>query len=275
MIYLNGKLVPSEMATISLMDRGLLLGDGIFDTMRAYQGKLPFINFHWQRILASANILKIPLPLSFEAFQRAALLVLESNRLLATDASLRFTLTRGSGPRGLKPPEKMTPSYFFTTAPITIPTPKHIKLITSTIKKNAASPIASIKSLNYLEHVLARMEATAKQADDALLLNTAGNVAEATASNVFMVKQGQVITPPISDGILPGITRQQVMTICQMLGLNIQEQSISLDLLYQADEVFLTNSLNQLQRVGSIDSRVYSSSATYTNKIHDCYLNTL
>lgn len=255
MIYLNGRLVELSEGVISLSDRGLTLGDGLFETMRAYAGKVFCLKAHWDRLVEGLAVLKMPNPLIYEEFEHAVNEVLSANGLSKADASLRFTVTRGSGPRGLGLPPQTKPTYFLTAAPYMPHAHTAIKVMISDIRRNEYSIAASVKSVNYLDNIIARDEATEKGFGEVILLNTKGFLAEASTSNVFIVLEGCILTPPLKDGALAGITRRIVMDLCKELGLELKEQSVSVEMLNTASEVFLTNSLFEIQSVTQLDER--------------------
>lgn len=275
MFYFNGKILPDEHVSIDPRDRGFLLSDGLFETMRAYGGKIFCLREHWERLESSAATLGIPLPITFEALKQATHELLEAQDLLDKDASLRLTLTCGTGPRGLLPPNPPTPTLMIT-ASLLNPKPFHsinAVVVTST-KRNEYSPLSKIKSLNYLDNIIARKEAVDKGADEGILLNTKDIVAEATAANVFIVTdRDEILTPRIEDGILPGITRKTVLEICKQLALPIVEKSIKLETLLSAKEIFLTNSIIEINPVLKLNDKniSYGAPGETTKSIFDEY----
>jgi branched-chain amino acid aminotransferase len=256
MIYLNGQIITTSDTHIDPSDRGLLLGDGIFETMRAYQGRIFRLDDHLGRLHQGADFLGIPIPLSKDELARGLHATLEANQLSQRDASLRLTLTRGPGPRGLLPPPEPTPTILITAAPLTQTTFPPAVAIIASIRRNEHSPLANIKSLNYLDSILARQEAEIQGADEAILLNTAGNLAEASAANQFVVINGILHTPPIHDGALPGITRAVVLELAKQLGIPAQEPTLTREDLFTAQEAFLTNSLIEIRPLVQVDHHV-------------------
>ncbi|MBS1249897.1 MAG: D-alanine aminotransferase [Chloroflexi bacterium] len=255
MIYLNGRLLPDEETRISPADRGLLLGDGLFETMRAYQGEIFRLRAHLHRLLTSADFLGIPIPDVGEELSQALARTLEANDLSHSDASLRLTLTRGVGPRGLVPPRNTQPTLLITAAPLERTEFPPATAILASVCRNEHSPLANLKTLNYLDNILARQEAVQRGADEALLRNTAGNLAEASAANLFVVFEGVLRSPPLSDGALPGITRGVVMELAQELDIPLVEASLSPERLFEADEAFLTNSLIEVRPLLKVNGR--------------------
>lgn len=254
MIYWNGKIVSPEIAAIAPTDRGFLLGDGLFETMRAYEGRIFALREHWERLKNSADYLKIPLAISCVELEKIANELLDQNNLLGQNASLRLTLTRGSGPRGLLPPKEVQPTLILAAFPLPINLPSSINAWVVDIRRNEFSPLANIKSLNYLDNVLAKMAATQAGADEAILLNSKGDVAEACAANIFLVtEQNQLATPRLEDGALPGITRKMVIHLAKQLHIPVEEKSVTLNDLRSAHEIFLTNSLIEIQSIDQIN----------------------
>ena len=255
MIYLNGKLIPDGEVCISPSDRGLLLGDGLFETMRAYKGDIFRVGAHLKRLMAGAEILGIGVPVDEEDLLRALSRTLEANGLAQSDASLRLTLTRGTGPRGLIPSPDAQSTLLITAIDLSTDTPSQVIAIIANLRRNEHSPLANLKTLNYLDNVLARKEAIEIGADEALLLNTAGNLAEASAANLFAVFDGVLHTPPLGDGALPGITRAVVLELAWGLGIPVMEVSLAPGQLFTAQEAFLTNSLIEIQPLAMVNGR--------------------
>ncbi len=242
-IWLNGALCDSSEARIAPADRGFTLGDGLFETVAVRGGSIPRLEKHLRRLRGGCAVLRLPPPPG--TLPDAIGAVLSANGL--RDAAIRITYTRGVGARGLPIPETCVPTLLVTANP---PPPARgpAHCIVSTLtRRNEHSPLSRIKSTNYLDSILAREEAKERNATDALLLNTAGYVAEATAANLFIVKQGQVLTPPLEDGALEGIVRAEIIAETEAV-----ERSLRVSDLMGADEVFLSNSLG-LQAVAAID----------------------
>jgi branched-chain amino acid aminotransferase len=253
MIFLNGQFCLPEAAAIHPADRGFLLGDGIFETLRVNHGQVRHLTEHWRRFTMSAAYLEIPVPFTQQDLTIIIRQLLEKNSL-SDEAVVRLTLTRGAGPRGLGLPMTANPTWMAAAFPFT-PPPQTVSAWVVGIRRNELSPLAQIKSLNYLENILARREAVKAGADEAILLNSKHHVAEAAAANIFLVTaQGQLTTPPLADGALPGVTRQTVINLAAGLHLDVAEKSITVDDLDNAAEVFLTNSLITIQPVISINN---------------------
>jgi branched-chain amino acid aminotransferase len=243
MIYLDGELVAPERARIDPRDRGLLLGDGLFETMRARAGRVSLVERHLARLRHGAATLGIPVPLDDDGIARALAEVLQANRL--DDAALRLTLTRGPGPRGLAPPADPRPTLMIASAPPPPPKPPARARIVS-IRRNEHSPLAGIKSLGHLDNVLAEREAGE---DEALLLNSRGRLCEAAAANLFLVVGGVAHTPPVADGALPGVIRSV------LLEPGAVETTLLPADLAVASEAFLTNSLIGVRPLIEVDGR--------------------
>ncbi|MGO9172658.1 MAG: aminotransferase class IV [Rhodomicrobium sp.] len=243
MVWLNGALRDSGEARIDPADRGFTLGDGLFETVAVRGGKILRLEKHLRRLSRGCAVLKLPPPP--DTIADCIGTVLSANGL--QDAAIRITYTRGAGARGLPIPESCAPTLLIAANPLP-PAREPARCIVSTLtRRNEYSPLSRIKSTNYLDSILAREEAKRRNASDALLLNTAGNAAEATAANLFIVKHGQVLTPPLEDGALEGVIREKIIAETEAV-----ECSLRVPDLMGADEVFLSNSLG-LQAVVAID----------------------
>lgn len=259
MIYLNGKIVPEKEAKLEYNDRGFLLSDGLFETMRAYEGKVACLTDHYERLKKSAQYLNIPFSMCIQEMENIVNQLLEKCELNGKNASLRLTLTRGTGPRGLLPPENVNPTIMLTAFPFANNQVKPIKAIVSEIRRNESSPLSNIKSLCYLDNIMARQIAANQSADECIMLNTKGDVACASVANIFMVTAKGISTPRIEDGVLPGITRKTVITICKENNIPIFEEQIKEPALIKAKEIFLTNRLIEIQPVVEINKCLINS----------------
>jgi branched-chain amino acid aminotransferase len=245
--YLNGSLYDWGTAAVTPDDRGLTLGDGAFETI-AVRGRRPVrLDWHLERLTHALSVLAFsPRPRNAE-LEAAVAATVEGNALNA--GVVRLTVTRGPGARGLRLPAETQPTVM-ATANAGLPPMHPVDLLVSRrVRRNEQSPLSGIKSISYLDNVLARIEAEAAGADEALLLNTQGHVAEAATANVFAVIDGAVITPPVAEGCLPGIARRALMA-----PLAVEERRLQRDDLLAADEVFLTSSLGA-RSVSTIDGR--------------------
>lgn len=243
-VWLNGTLRGEADAVIAPADRGFTLGDGLFETMAARGGRILRLEAHRARLVAGAAVLDLPLPPLDVAVLAADLLRVNG----LTDAALRLTVTRGCGPRGVLPPTVPVPTVLLTAAPLPPPLPPAACITATVTRRNEYSPLARIKCLNYLDNILARQEAQRRGADDAILLNTAGRVAEATAATLFVVRDGRLLTPPLADGALPGVLRAAI------LEREGQEAPLTLADLAVCEEAFLSSSLG-LRPVAMLDGR--------------------
>ena len=261
-MYVNGRFVPENEATISPMDRGFTLADGLFETMVALGDSVFRMDDHLARMRRGADFLRIPLP-STEELTEAVLESIRRNGLPGSVA--RLTVSRGlDRGRGLDAPPGLEPTLVVRVAPWAAPPeapPAGRRLALSLAARNDRSPLARIKSLSYVEGVTARLEAQAKGADDALLSNTRGLVTGGTSSNVFIVSEGILLTPPEEDGVLPGIARLTVLEEAAMLGVSVAERSMEPGLVAGADEVFLTNVVQGPTPVASLDGGAIGAGA--------------
>ena len=250
-IYLNGELVAAEQAALPALDRGLLYGYGLFETMKSYGGRVFRLAEHYRRLEAGADLLAIPVPLTLAALGEAVYTTLTRNGL--ADAYLRLTLTAGPGDGG------GNASVILFAREVTEYPPelreRGMAAVVSAVRRNETSPLARVKSLNCLDNLLAREEARRSGAGEALLLNTQGFIAEGAASNVFLVRNGTLVTPGVEAGALPGITRQAVLELAGEEGIEVVETSLALADLHGADEAFLTNSVMEVMPLVSVDGR--------------------
>ena len=246
LIHLNGALVSAAEARVDPADRGLALGDGLFETIRARDGRLLRLAAHCARLRAGADVLDLPVPVSDEALGDALEETLKANAI--TDGVLRLTLTRGPGPRGLLPPPRPRPTLLITAAAAEASPLTPVRaVIATTTRRNEHSPLSRCKCINYLDNILARLEAAKRGADDALLLNTAGRLAGTTVANLFLVIDGALVTPPVADGALPGVMRGEVLAAA-----GVGERSLKPEDLARASEAFVTNCLG-IRPVVSVD----------------------
>jgi branched-chain amino acid aminotransferase len=261
-IYIDGEFLPESEAKISVFDHGLLYGDGVFEGIRFYNGRVFRLEEHIERLWDSARSIMIEIPLSRRQMTEALLETIRQNGL--RDGYIRQIVTRGVGNLGLNPQQCKRPSVIIIAATIALyPESMYqtgLTIVTcATRRPSAATLNPAVKSLNYLNNVMARIEANLAGADEALMLNDAGNVAECTADNVFVIKRGQIFTPPIAAGALRGITRSVVFEIAGELGMKIAETEITRHDVFIADECFLTGTAAELIPVIKADGRVIGS----------------
>lgn len=207
-LWLNNDLLPADGPGLAAQDRGFLLGDGLFETMQLRNRQAPFLDAHLARLEEGCRILHLPAPQK-ETVQAALDRLIAANNL--TDGSIRLTLTRGPGPRGLTPPAKPHITMLITTAPLPEQPASPVRLYIHPQRRDTQAVLNRVKSLNALPAILARMDAQDQGADDALWLTHEGEIAEATAANFLALMDGQIVTPPLSAGILPGISRARLL----------------------------------------------------------------
>jgi len=256
-IFLNGSFVNLAQAKISVFDRGFLYGDGLFETMRAYWGEVFRLEDHLDRLFRSAKEIELSFSYTRKELKNIIKRILKTNNL--SEAYIRLTLSRGVSETGLISKSKSSATLVIVARKFKPLSPiEYRRGWRATVvgpRQNQASPVSRLKSLNFLNNILARKEAKAKGVDEGILLNTVGDVTEASTSNIFLVKRGIVITPPEESGLLPGITRRVVLELATSLGLKVYKRRISLDELIGAEEAFLTNSLIEIMPLVEIDGR--------------------
>lgn len=259
-IYLNDKVVPEEEARISVFDRGFLYGDGVYETMRSYGGEIFMAGRHMSRLWRSASLIGLELPMDEDAIQEAAEQTMRANSLI--DATLRITVTRGIGPRGIDPTGEFSPTLVIMAwpfAPYDLALfDRGVSLVTAMTRRTPlVSFDISVKSCNFLNNIMAKAEASHAGAFDALMLNTDGFIAECTVSNIFFVSDGELYTPSAASGILGGITREHVISLARGIGLGVNEGLYRMDDLMSADEVFLTSTTMEVMPVSRIDQLTF------------------
>jgi len=258
-VYINGELIDKEHARISVFDHGFLYGDGVFEGIRAYNGKVFKMKEHVDRLFDSAAAIELKVPVTKEQYAAAIESTLKANNL--RDAYVRAIVTRGIGTLGLNPRTCAGASVVIITDSITL-YPKELyenglSVITvSTIRNHPNALDPRIKSLNYLNNMLAKIEGLNAGVEEAIMLNIQGYVAECTGDNIFIVKDAALITPPLSAGILDGITRHTVMDLAAARAIAVREENITRYDLFTADECFLTGTAAELIPVVKIDGRL-------------------
>jgi len=257
-IYLNGKLVPEREAKVSVFDHGLLYGDGVFEGIRSYNGRVFMLDEHVERLFRSAKAIDLKIPLSPAQMARAVVRTCRENRVL--NGYIRLVVTRGVGTLGLNPYTCAKPQVIIIAGTIQLYPKKlydeGLSIVTvGTIRNHTESINPQIKSLNYLNNVLAKIEAQQAGAGEGLMLNEQGYVAECTGDNIFTVKNGALFTPPISSGALAGVTRAAVFEMASELGIAITEPEMTRYDIYTADECFLTGTAAEVIPVVRLDSR--------------------
>ena len=255
LVYMNGKFVEKSKAVVSVFDHGLLYGDGVFEGIRAYNGSVFKLNEHVARLYDSAKTIRLKLPIPPSEMAKLVVETLRKNRL--RDAYIRLVVTRGPGDLGVDPSLCPNPTLFIIAEPMaTVLGPHDVKVVKvniSTVRRDAVDATThEIKSLNYLNSILAKIEANNSGADDAILLDRRGFVSEASVTNLFIVKDRKVATPSSAAGILHGITRARIIELCGDLGLEVQERDITPFEVFTADEVFLVGTKSEIVAVGSV-----------------------
>lgn len=257
-IYINGQIVPQEDAKISVFDHGLLYGDGVFEGIRAYNGKIFTLDEHLDRIYDSATAISLKIPITKAEMAEAIKQTMKANDL--TDSYIRLVVTRGVGKLGLDPNKCATPQIIIIADTIELYSKalyeKGLDIVTVTTIRNHFSALdPKIKSLNYLNNILAKIESIQSGAGEALMLNKDGYVAECAGDNIFIFKDNILRTPPSSAGILVGITRNVVMKLAAEMGVQVREELMTRYDLYIAEECFLTGTAAEIIPVVKIDGR--------------------
>lgn len=257
-ISINGQLVPKEDAKISVYDHGLLYGDGVFEGMRSYSGKIFKLEEHLERLWDSARAICLELPISRDQMAENCKATLAANNIV--DGYIRLIVTRGAGSLGLDPNRCSNPQVIIIADKVTLYPSEYyengLHLITaSTIRNHPAALSPRIKSLNYLNNIIAKMEGLQAGCIEALMLNHKGDVAECTGDNVFIVDKGVLKTPSTDSGILEGITRNAVLEIAEEMGIPTEQTTLSRYDLFVADECFLTGSAAEVVPVVQLDNR--------------------
>ncbi len=273
-IYLDGKFVNEKQAKISVFDHGLLYGDGVFEGLRTYSGKIFRLDEHIERLYKSAKAILLEIPVSKEEMAQIIKKTIKKNKL--KDSYVRVVVTRGKGDLGLDPRKCPQPSVFVIASKIKLYPEEYyqkgLSVVTIATRRNLTESLnPAIKSLNYLNNILAKIEATNAGAMEGLFLNNDGYVAECTGENIFIISGNFLYTPPISAGALDGITRDTVLQIGKTVGLSVSEKLLTRYDLYNADECFLTGTAAEIIPVTLIDGRIIGSgkSGSLTCKIRE------
>ncbi len=259
LIHVNGKMLPKDQAAISVFDHGLLYGDGVFEGIRVYKGKIFKLGQHMDRLWASADALKIKIHISVDEMVAIQRRCIEANEIV--DGYIRLVVTRGVGTLGLNPNLCPTPGIICIADQITLYPPEMYEQGMRVVVANRPkTPIAAldprVKSLNYLNNILAKVEAIDHGCLEVIMLNTEGKVAEGSGDNLFILEKGKLITPPVSVGLLAGITRRFVMdTLAPQAGIEVVERELELAEVLAADEVFMTGSAAEIIAISQIDTQ--------------------
>jgi branched-chain amino acid aminotransferase len=258
-IYLDGKLCNERDAKVSVFDHGLLYGDGVFEGIRAYNGRVFKLKEHIDRLFYSAKAILLTIPMTHAELMKATIDTIRANKL--RDAYIRLVVTRGVGNLGLNPRSCLKPSIIIIAGKIQVyPAELYARgmdIVTVPTVRNLHSALnPAIKSLNYLNNILAKIEANNAGVEEAVMLNSEGFVAEGTADNLFIIKNGELFTPPLSAGALYGITRGTVIELAKLAGMKVTEPNLTRYDLFNADECFLTGTGAEIMPVIKIDGRV-------------------
>ncbi len=271
-VYIDGKYYDERNARVSVFDHGLLYGDGIFEGIRAYNGRVFKLKEHIDRLFCSAKAILLNLPMSHEDIMAAVVETCRRNKI--RDGYIRLVVTRGIGTLGLNPNRCKNPSVIIIAGKIQLYPQEFyqrgMEIVTVPTTRNLHSALnPAIKSLNYLNNVLARIEANIAGCEEAILLNAEGFVCECTGDNVFIIKERHLFTPPLSAGALYGITRRVVMEMAEESGLTVSEPNLTRYDLFNADECFLTGTGAELVPIVKIDGRVIGEGkrGTVTGKL--------
>jgi branched-chain amino acid aminotransferase len=261
-IFMNDRLVPEEEAKVSVFDHGLLYGDGVFEGLRSYSGRVFRLDAHLDRLWASARAISLEIPLAKGVVAKAVNDTLAANKLV--DGYVRLLVTRGAGSLGLDPNRTKNPQVIVIADTISLYPPefyeKGLRIVTAATQRvHSAALSPRIKSLNYLNNIMAKLEGLQAGCVEALMLNHKGEVAECTGDNVFVIRSGSLLTPPPDAGILEGITRGAVMDLAHAAGIACHEATLTRYDLYTADECFLTGTAAEVIPVVEIDGRKVGS----------------
>ena len=271
-VWLNGQLVDKADAKLTVFDHGLLYGDGVFEGIRVYDEKVFQCRVHVERLFSSAKGIRLAVPYTKQEIAAAMVETIKANGI--TDGYIRLVVTRGEGTLGLGPTHCPSPSVFVIADQIALYPEEMYKeglaiIIAKTVRTSASMLKPSIKSLNYLNNIMAKVEAIDAGVAEAIMLNEHGNIAECTGDNIFIVSDGRLVTPPVSAGILEGVTRGIVLTLGEQMGLAPRQADITPDDLHAADECFLTGTAAEVIAVTSVGGKAIGDGrpGTVTGKL--------
>ncbi len=275
-VYLNGKFVDQSQAKVSVFDHGLLYGDGVFEGIRSYNGLIFKLQEHIDRLFESAHTIMLEIPMTKERMIKVVKESLRVNRL--RDAYVRLVVTRGEGDLGLDPRKCSKPTVFVIADKIQLYPKKlyeqGLSLITVATQRNVPEALnPQIKSLNYLNNILGKIEAVNAGFEEAIMLSHSGYVTECTGENIFLMRKKKLLTPPAYIGVLRGITRQTVMELAVHYRLAVSEELLTRHDLFNADEVFLTGTAAEIVPVVKIDGRLIGRGkpGPVTKKLQDAF----
>ncbi|MCE2414517.1 branched-chain-amino-acid transaminase [Candidatus Poribacteria bacterium] len=258
LIYIDGEFLPKAEAKVSVFDHGLLYGDGVFEGIRSYNGGVFKLDEHLERLYDSAKSIMLEIPIPIETMKETVLETLRRNHL--TEAYIRLVITRGVGDLGLDPDKCPKPSIIIIADKIALYPQKFyqegLEIVTVSIRRNYSEAVnPRVKSLNYLNNILAKIEGKQSGAEEVLMLNAEGYVVECSGDNIFWVKNDVLVTPPVHMGILEGVTRNSVIDLARDAGMRVEERVFTRHDLYIADECFLTGTAAEVIPVVKIDRR--------------------
>jgi len=273
-IYLDGELVPPEEARVSVYDHGLLYGDGVFEGIRAYNGRLFRLDQHLHRLYDSAHVIHLQIPMSVEQMEEAVIATVRANEL--RDCYVRLVVTRGVGDLGLDPRKCPRPTVFIIADTIELYPQKYydegLHVITCSTRRSSPEALdPSIKSLNYLNNILGKIETIQAGVPEGIMLSSEGYVAECTGDNIFVVTHGRVITPPVAVGNLAGITAQVAIEILREMEVPVEAENFRILTVYTADELFLTGTAAEIVPVVQVDGRKIADGkpGPLTRQVHE------
>jgi branched-chain amino acid aminotransferase len=273
-VYINGKLYDKNEAKVSVYDHGLLYGDGVFEGIRVYSGKVFRLREHIDRLYESAKHIWLEIPLSREQMIEAVLDTVRVNN--KKDGYIRLVVTRGAGSLGLDPRRTSDPQVIIIVDDVSLYPPElyqnGLEIVTASVIRNHPAALSPrVKSLNYLNNILAKIEAIRAGCLEAIMLNHNGEVAECTGDNIFLVKKGGLRTPPANAGALEGVTRSAVMELARAAGITVQEMALTRHDVYAADECFLTGTAAEVIPVVKCDGRVIGTGkpGPITKQLHE------
>lgn len=266
-IIVNGNKILSDSYCINAYDRDLTLGHGLFETILINKKSTPLLDYHWNRLVMSIKILDIQLPFDFKELASMIKDLIQDNQFTDSKGGIRLTITDGISERGLLSNGKQKPTFILTT--FHLPETSMDSMTATIIKtrRNENSLASRIKSISYLDNILAKKEAIDKGFDEAFLLNSKRYLAEGAISNIFIVKNGIVYTPPIVDGALPGVIRHIILNDLTLKNLTIKEEHIKSNELLSADEIFISNALLGVKPIHKLDNIKFQESFEITNII--------
>lgn len=260
LVWMGAEIVPVEQASVSVFDHGLLYGDGIFEGIRIYNGKIFKEKEHLKRLAQSAKAIRLELPLSLEEISDAMYATMRANGI-SGDGYIRLLVTRGVGLLGISTTHTACPTLIIIADKIALYPPEVYDrglrcIVSSMLRNHPNSTPPRVKSLNYLNNVMAKMEAKDAGADEAILLTAEGHITECTGDNIFLIRDGKIYTPPVSEGILEGVTRELVIELARKRGYQVSEQTLVRHDLYVADEIFATGTAAEIVPITEVNKRM-------------------